>query len=600
VGRTHPVPSLLAVTALVALALAGRPSADLPPETTDPAEAEQWNQAWDDYATQPLDPRSARRDELVDLPGADDSLAATIAGAGSSSPSDFLAPYLRIDRLPRMTWRTRASLADPDAADRWRRAATHGRFRFTDGDAWDGGLVIERDSGEPGVVDYASGALGYRSADGRRTFVLGHARAHVGTGLLASRAGVPWLSLDAVRPRSPSLSATLAATESGEPFGAATLLRGDRWDLLVLVARPRWDATMDTVRGVATTLRTDGTHVTNAERRARHVLAEERALVHAGWMPADGAYLGASAVLSRFSMPVRLALVATKPTRRLAFLGVDARLDGAAWSAWGEAVRDARGSAGLVAGAEYRLLPATLVLAGWSYDPTLVLPYGAGWSFRGEATDEQAVLAGLRLHRGRFRAEALGARWRQTHATRLDSLPREGRWEEVRLGWREGRGIALSARWKQKATWQPGLGGAAERARSEWLAECTLSRGRWTVRPRIDVVDADPAGSGVLAGARVAADIAPQLALGAHLAAYRSTDADAALYLYDLRAPGYGAISGLYDTGIAWGVRLGSGPLAGARGRAARIAWSLAFSGTARRGRGSDLALTAQIDVGWP
>ena len=605
------------IVRIVVGALAGmsaalaQPPADGLLDPTDPAEASQWNAAWDDYSTQPIilvlaeNASHARAEDLTNLPGVDDSLAARILArlprpdspnvrlTDSSLPS-FIRPYVRVSGRPGILWRTRGVLSDPAASDRWRRSGTYSRLIASDGKGWDGGLVIERDAGEPGFADYVSGALGYRSPGERWQLVFGHVRAHIGTGLLASRASASWIDLDAFRPRSTLLSATLASTESGELFGVAGRIRPGAWDVLLVVAHPRWDATVDTTREVVTNFRTDGIHVTDAERRARHRLAETYALARVGWSPAESCALGVSAARGDFSLPTMLTLTAREPVDRQDVLGLDVRWRRELFGLWGEAVRDMRGPKGAAGAAEYLVHPVKLVAAGWWYGPDLVLPHGVGWSFRDEATDERAALVGLRWKSGgRLSADVFGARYRQEHASRSDSLPRQGTWEELRWKYRLSDALSLRGWWKHRTRWQPGLGSRSESSRREWRAELLWNRDSWTIRPRGDWVRATPKGYGLLLGLAIercgsGRRESEALAVSAQLAAFRSTSSDAALYLYDVCAPGYGAMRMLDGTGLAWSGRLG--------GRLGRARWSLAANGLARRSQGIDVTLTAQLE----
>ena len=94
--------------------------------TPDPEQAEEWNAAWEDLAAQP--PDSSR-----------------------TPPTAHVTPPTR---APTVSVRARSMLPDPDAPWRWRRTGTLLRARATDGGAWDGGFILERDSREPGYVDH--------------------------------------------------------------------------------------------------------------------------------------------------------------------------------------------------------------------------------------------------------------------------------------------------------------------------------------------------------------------------------------------------------------------------------------------------------------
>lgn len=581
-SRTEvPAGAILGAILSVTLSLASEPLTGIP----EPGEAAQWNATWEDLAAQPIRVGAGEIERFAELPGVDDSLARRLASPTAVLPA-FVHPYVRREGQARLLWRARAIFPDPASLTLWQRSATHSRLLVSAG-RWDGGLVLERDSGEPGVVDYVSGALAYRSSEGGADLVFGHIRAHVGSGLLASRPSAFWMDLSGIRPRPTSLSGTLAATESGELFGGAGMVRRGTWELLLLVTHPRWDATV-TEDGIVTNLRTDGVHVTDAERQAEKRLGETYALAHLGWLPGGSSAFGVSVAQSRFSLPVRLSLSETDPVNGQTLAGLDVRLRREPLDVWGEVVRDMRGPTGAVGATTYELPPVTLVAAGWSYGRDLVLPHGVGWSFREEPTDEKALLAGARWRCGRLRADAFGAGYRQDRASRVDSLPREGTWEELRARYQLTREVSVRGRWKHRTTVRRGQGGGAEASRREYRAEVLWEPGVWAVGSRAEWVDANRDGTGVLAALSCARGGSERLTVDAQLAAFRSTTSDAALYLYDVRAPGYGAIRMLNGTGAAWSGRLG--------GRCSSLDWSLAASGVTRWSGSTDVTLAAQLE----
>lgn len=585
-SRAH-APAGAVLSALLTAALAV--SSDAPPSTPDLDEAAEWNTAWEDLAVQPITVRAGTVGRLPGLPGSQDSLTQHLAASGLPLPTE-VRPYIRQEGRSRLLWRTRMVLPDPTDPNPWRRAATYGRLLASTGECWNGGLVIERDGGEPGFADYASGTLGYRSADGREHFVVGHVRAHVGTGLLTSRMSAFWVDLSAIRPRGTSLSPALAATESGELFGVAGLVRRNTWEALLLAVRPRWDATVDDA-GIVTTLRTQGIHVTDAERRARGRLTERYFLAHIGWSPLGAIDLGASAARSQFNLPTRLTLTASAPVNDQMLTGLDVHVQRKPLDVWGEVVRDARGPVGMVGAATYEFYPASLVAAAWSYDPGLVLPHGVGWSFRNEPIDERAAFVGVRWRQGRFGAEAIGARYRQEHASRIDSLPETGTWEEVRATYSLTSRTSLRARWRQRSEDRPSRGSGLEALRTEVRGEVAWERDWWEFAWRADRVVARPYGSGTLIALSCTRRRSERFHLSAQLAAFRSTTSGAALYLYEVRAPGYGAIAMLTGTGLASFGRIG--------GTVYGVDWSLAAHCVTHRSREAHLTLTAQIEYGF-
>ena len=115
-----------------------------------------------------------------------------------------------------------------------------------------------------------------------------------------------------------------------------------------------------------------------------------------------------------------------------------------------------------------------------------------------------------------------------------------------------------------------------------------LAGRRASSRPRVDVVRSQPAGTGLLAATYLRMDIGRWLVAG-EVAGFRSTDSAAALYLYEYRAPSYGVVRALHGTGVAWNGRMACD--------LNRSSLSIGVAGVYRRGAGTSMTLTAQVEV---
>ena len=534
-------------------------SADPGAGTPDPEQAEEWNAAWEDLAAEP--PDSSRTPPIPDI-----------------TPST---------RARAFSVRARSMLPDPDEASRWRRTGTLLRARATDGGAWDGGLVLERDSREPGYVDHLGWTVSWQPDRTAVQAVAGQYRVHAGTGLIVNRTTTSWMDFGAFRPRPASVTATLSTTESGELVGAATYARLGRISLLAAAAAPTWDATLDT-SGVATRLREEGVHVTEGERAAKDRLRERFGFIHTGFEVLPGTAVGLSSAASAFASPTSLALDASDTRNRLTWAGGDIRHKSPHADVWGEVVRGSGGRTAGAGAARLRTREFTLLMAGWAYDADYVAPHSSSWSFRGETTDERAIAGGLRYTRGRVDATAFAASYRQGRASRSDPYPREGTREQLDVAYKAWRKVVFETRLRERRVRRPGLGSAEDETRREARVVARIPLGSVLLRPRIDVVRSQPTATGLLGAAYVRMDIGRWLVAG-EVAGFRSTDSAAALYLYEYRAPSYGVVRALHGTGVAWNARMACD--------LNRSSLSIGVAGVSRRRAGTSLTVTAQVEA---
>jgi hypothetical protein len=554
-------------------------------EFPDPEQAERWNEIWDELAANSIDPRTATLSELLLVPGMDEELAREIIRLAQSSvdiDSPPPASPTTATELPVLNLRMRAISDHIPSSDKWRDTGAYTRLTISPNHRWTGGVLLERDKGEPDAIDHVAWSIGRKSDDDRLAVVVGNTRAHIGTGLLQSSSRIGWINLSMFRPRQPIVAPSLTTAESGELRGVAAQYRGTMVDIIALVSRSGWDATVDD-SGVVTRLRTDGIHISSAERAAKNSVHETYAFTRVGVHRAN-LWTGVSAATSGFSR--RITPFNGTPENRYTWLGTDISYDADQVRVSAELVRERMGKTGAAGSARYRQSDIEFVLAGWRYDDGLLLPHGSGWSFRGEPVGERAIAGGIRLRHGRIEAEAFGARYRQGNASRSDRQPRQGRWEQYECQFQVSRSLTFATRWRDRRTDRAGLGSLEADRRRELRGAVTFSIDDIRIRSRFDLIRETPSADGRLGGVDMSATW-HKVRMRIHAAAYREHGAP--LYLYELRAPAYGYVRALYGTGATYGCNIGA-PMG-------MTHLSVGAGFVSRRGRGTDGTVTLNLDV---
>lgn len=152
------------------------------------------------------------------------------------------------------------------------------------GDGIKGGLVAEKDAGEPvfshgiGTTDFLSGHISFLSKKFVRRIILGHFHAKFGQGLGLWTGFSPDISTvnSSIYRSGNGVSGTLSASESGYLRGIAIEMGNQRIKLDLLASHTDGDMSMielgDSagINEYAVTLRTDGYHRTESELRLRN------------------------------------------------------------------------------------------------------------------------------------------------------------------------------------------------------------------------------------------------------------------------------------------------------------------------------------------
>jgi hypothetical protein len=577
---------LCAICLLPSVVAATDPSTGLvASEFPDPEQAERWNEIWDELAANSIDPRIATLSELLLVPGIDEEQAREIIRHAQSSVDNDSPPSASptsTTRPPVLNLRMRAISDHIPSYGKWRDTGAYTRLTISPNHQWTGGVLLERDKGEPNAIDHVAWSIGRKSDDDRLAVVVGNTKAHVGTGLLQSSSRIGWINLSMFRPRQPVVAPSLTTSESGEFRGVAAQYRGTNLDIIALISRSGWDATVDD-SGTVTRLRTDGIHISSAEHAAKNSVHETYAITRVGLHRAN-IWTGISAATSGFSR--HITPFNGTPENRYTWLGTDISYDTDQARVSTELVRERGGKSGAAGSARYRHSHIEFILAGWHYDDGLLLPHGSGWSFRGEPVGERAIAGGVRLRHGRIEAEAFGARYRQVNASRSDTQPRQGRWEQYECRFRLSRDLTFATRWRDRRTDRPGLGSLESDRRRELRGAVTLFIDDIRIRSRLDIIRETPSANGQLGGIDMSATW-HTMRMRIHAAAYREHGAP--LYLYELRAPAYGYVRALYGTGATYGCNIGA-PVG-------LTHFSVGAGFVSRRGRGTDGTVTLNLDV---
>ena len=554
-------------------------------ETPDPEEAESWNAVWEEYSAFPIDVRNAPITELATLPGITDSLARSLRTTPFDRIPQPLREYVKSDASYSANLRTRVSVRDPYQIGAYPDAAAYTRLTMSLVDRWTGGVLVERDAGEPRLADHTAWTLAYHTTDGAFHAVGGQIGAHIGTGLVVARSGPMWIDPTTIRMRNASIRPSLASAESGALVGGAVHVRRPIADVVIIVAQPRWDAVVND-SGVVTTIRDDGIHISSGQRAARHQLHERLGVARMGFGTGDQTDVGITFATSAYDHPISVGSPRAPLRTSSHSIGIDGAIQQERALLGGEVVRQADGGLAAMALARYRFESTDFTIAGWSYDEDVFLPHGNGYSFRGDASGERAALVGVRTGVRRASIDVWGARFNQTYANSSDPFPRVGWVENAKIELQLTPTISLAARARHRGTSHPGIG--QRKSRSEIRITPIVEWERVVVKPRIDYVCASPSGTGSLVGVFGSIETRSVRVRG-EIVAYRSTSSDAALYLYDYRAPGYGFSRALYGTGVGWTSQLAYNWRS--------ITCSASVGGVSRQGRGTDVTATFQVTM---
>lgn len=554
-------------------------------ETPDPEEAEAWNAVWDEYSAFPLDVRHAPITELTTLPGVTDSLAINLRRTPFDRLPLSVREYVRSDAAYSANLRTRVSVRDPHRTEAYSDVAAYTRFSISAEDRWTGGVLVERDVGEPRLADHAAWTLAYQSDGGAFHAVGGQIGAHIGTGIIVGRSGPMWIDPTAIRMSNASIRPSLASVESGALVGGAVHTKTSVANVLIIVAQPKWDAVVDD-SGVVTTIRGDGIHVSSGQRAARNQLHETFGAARLGFEPGYGTNVGITLATSTFDHPINVGSPRSPLRTSSRAIGFDGRILQTNGSLGGEIVRQTDGRLAATGLARYRAESVEFIVAGWSYDEDVFLPHGNGFSFRKDASGERAALVGVRTNNRDISMEIWTARYSQTYANSSDPFPRSGWIENAKINVEITPTVSLAARARHRGTSRPGI--SESNSRSEIRFTPILKTARTVVKPRFDYVHASSSGTGTLVGIYGAAETCSVRARG-EIAAYRSTASNAALYLYDYRAPGYGFSRALYGTGVGWTTQIAYSWRS--------ITCSASVGGVSRRERGTNQTATFQVSM---
>lgn len=156
-------------------------------------------------------------------------------------------------------------------------ARLYQRLQVRMGQSFSGGLISERDPGEPSAADLLRGGGLWEMPWFSGRLGVGSLRLEGGRGLVFA-GGSAWGSgvdpIAGYRPREFRLRPCLSAGENGALLGAALALERRSYHLLLFAGRSRWDATLE---GEAIrTLQWSGLHRTAAEQAARGTLQAGR------------------------------------------------------------------------------------------------------------------------------------------------------------------------------------------------------------------------------------------------------------------------------------------------------------------------------------
>ena len=337
----------------------------------------------------PLDVNAAGLGELLRIPGMDPGTALRMvrvvaldgpvttldelwqrAGVSPAEAAGLL-PYLRVAEAPSTRERQLTDL--PGASGRRSEAELRlcvrtstgpdehpganaaFRTRGTVGRDLSWGLALERDAGEPVLLDHVVGFTSWErgTADEGVAVVVGDLVGSWGQGLVLGRGGFGGTSrypLAADRVRGYDGNSEWTARRGG----AASVVRG-RLRCEVVVAVTAFDATLED--GLVTSRRTSGLHRTESERAARGAQTEK--LVAARVVARGGHWsLGASFASTRFDPGFAEG---DSERQRFRFRGeesalgsVDVRTGGRRWRLGAEVARDRDGAAAWLVGGRWR------------------------------------------------------------------------------------------------------------------------------------------------------------------------------------------------------------------------------------------------------
>ena len=463
----------------------------------DPEEAETWNTVWAEYSAFPIDIRYAPISELTIFPDVDDSLAERLRVASFDRVPESLRDYVRSDASYSANLRTRISVREPHTTASYSDAATYTRISGALDERWSGGVLVERDAEEPRLADHTAWTLAYRRNDGALSAVGGQIGAHIGTGLIVGRSGLMWIDPASIRMQRAGIRPSLASVESGSLTGGAIHVQKHGIDVLVIIARPRWDAVLND-SGVVKTIRKDGIHITEGQRAARDQLRERFEAARLGFTSSFGTSVGITAAASTYNHPIMTGSPRAPERTTVKTLGIDGRIEKTAGILGGEIVRQGDGRVAASGLVRYRIDSVELIGAGWSYEEDTFLPHGNGFSFRDDASGERAALFGIRSRNLGAKVEAWTARYYQTYANASDPFPRSGWIENIAFDVDITSNVSLSARARHRGTMRPGTG--EMKSRSEIRFTPAFSTIRATIRPRFDYIRASPSGTGSLLG----------------------------------------------------------------------------------------------------
>ena len=523
------------------------------PYPTDESEAEAASELLDELLASPIVIRTGNAQELTELPGVSDSLAAEVVRAvaeGDARLPEAIAPYARAGLTARASVFSRTVFSE--GLNGGGGTALLARARVGDGNHWTGGVVVERDAEEPAMPDFASFSLQWQNNSGRKCLIFGASRARIGTGLMLGTSSIPWVGRGTFRPPRASLRPSLSATESGGLLGMAGRFRSGPWDVLFVAARPSWDARVDSTadhpEGVATRVYTVGTHVTDGERERKRALSEQYGLVRIG-MEHGRLAGGVSVSRSAFSHPVSL----TWDDGQTAYssqtaAGIDLDLSLGRWRTWGDVAADDRhawGAAGAVRGP---VSSGSLTMAGWHYTPDFCLPHGSGWRFRSDrAGDETGGCLAYDVDVSRtLSVGGLLAGYGTARTSRDNATAIRGGKAEASARLRLSDAWSAEVLLRRREAWRDGIGEPAYNLARGFV---TRSADTWSVRMHAEFVSCGGE-TGLLAAPSLTLSPTRWLRLRTRAAAVHTTDSAAAVYLYEHRTGGYGIVRTMAGTGL--------------------------------------------------
>lgn len=449
------------------------------------------------------------------------------------------------------------------------------RLKASVGERLSVGAGLERDAGEPRLVDHGSFHITWTSGARRSErpglrVIVGDLRVRWGQGLVARGGGFggaasyPFLTDRA--------SGYGGACEYGVRRGLIAELERGGARALVLVARTRFDATLDD-DGLVTALRSTGYHRTDGEIAAADALEEDAIGARVVFTVRRGVEVGATAVRLSYDP----AFAAPDPVRAhfrfagslLDVLGADVRVTGSAWRFGGEVARTSKGGRAFLGAAVFAAGRAR-VRAGAAYvSPAYDTPLGGAVPGASSGRNGRAGWFAAKLGIGRnvgVRASALlrTQPWRG-HAFELPRPSLKGSVGlDVRLPLLGSFTIDLKERRSVVETGEPSA--TAERIERSSVATFTPRdepRVVLLARARTASVCGVETGRTFAAGARVTADLGNSFELSAGAIGVSKNGDVRAVVVAEPRLAGEFGLHSLNESGTRWYIRVRGGLAAG-------------------------------------